>query len=1375
MAIEFIGQRAVTDSTTIQLPVGVTTQPGDVFIVMIACDGGTPTLPSGWTQIGQLRTGGSFDTSVRLGIVQRGASLPNMSWSSTGSANTWVLVIYRGASPDTVDEATSSANSNVAPSVTATAAGQMLIVACFSSDFEGAGVPAGMQVRVQNVAASVYEQELTGAGATGARTFSGASEPVAAWSFILKPDNEPPTADAGPDQTVTEGDLVQLDGSGSTDPEDDPGDLSYVWTVADDGGTGLENGDLVDRLTDSPSFTAPHVDAPAQIVLQLEVEDTGGLTDTDTVTITVNPALANVTGAGGVVLGGAAAVEVRSKVLVDYTGRGGLVVGGQATSQFTAPQVPAGIVVEVDWDRDGDFDEPEENITSRVLALETRTGRDFPSLLTGRVAPGWLRATLNNEDDRFSYFNVGSPLWADGRSLDNSARVRVRTTEATTNPDPTPLSRDRFTTNGGLTNDELGNAWTEPLADGFTVVNGDAVAEGGEGDVSVALVDVGTTEYYAQVRLSEVGAATHGLTGHRLGIVYRWVDSSNYSLAILDVDAGQVQLVDVVGGVELPATSTGGLLLPGVGGSFASTPNTAALQITGDIELTADITPARWDHDSIQYVVAKYSTSGGQRGYALVIETGRTLEMLWSEDGLAAEFLDAAEQLPTSGRKAIRAGLDVDNGSGGHTAHFATADTLDDSFSALGSPQTGSGTTSIHNSTQDLVVGGRNSGQFNMFAGVVHRVQLRDGPGGNIVLDVDFADQEPGTTQFTDSTGFVWTLNGDARIVGPSAAEVEVRDDMTLGVLVSGDQATLYVDGVAVLTRPVLAGTDSTRVGLWAQRGSVTVADFWEVEQPAPALADWHVWAGLPSEVEGVLWTGLVSGLVSSVQPGPAKLARLDARGVIGGTATEVEPPNSVTGRPTGQLVGRTLAMVRMLHPPGPIDAGDLTTGPVAMGRLSALEALRRFETAELGLLYETQEGYIGFASRSARDGATVQATFSDAPGTQLGYHRLEPLDWRREIVNRAEARVAAAVPSGFSRTTAVEEPFNASNPLTFTPPAASPGDLLVILAAAAAPDQGDTVTWHTPNGWVDLSQRPEETTNEEPAALGRVYAKVADLNDFFPQPITLATTDGTDQGSAAVQVLRWTSWFGEVSQGVQVLPSLNIQKPPTILPPWGPKPSTIVAVLFGVGFGAGVSSQDEPLEGPPLGYDRFASNTALGTNGVDDFQPSGVASGLRDIADTLEDPGFFQETASGRLNMGSGTGYTTTIAIRGRDGSPPGSGTIVRKDDLTSQAKHGVRTLRGPVPALFASSADATAWCEEVLARHASDRPVVRLSFYATKSAAYRAQAIRRRVGHKIHLVASHRSGMGIDGDFFIESITHRWSQGRTLWEVTWELSPAD
>ena len=60
--------------------------------------------------------------------------------------------------------------------------------------------------------------------------------------------DDPPTANAGPDQTVDEGDLVTLDGSGSTDPESET--LTYSWTAP----AGVT---LSDPNTANPTFTAP--------------------------------------------------------------------------------------------------------------------------------------------------------------------------------------------------------------------------------------------------------------------------------------------------------------------------------------------------------------------------------------------------------------------------------------------------------------------------------------------------------------------------------------------------------------------------------------------------------------------------------------------------------------------------------------------------------------------------------------------------------------------------------------------------------------------------------------------------------------------------------------------------------------------------------------------------------------------------------------------------------------------------------------------------------------------------------------------------------------------------------------------------------------
>ncbi len=96
--------------------------------------------------------------------------------------------------------------------------------------------------------------------------------------------NNPPTADAGPPQTVDEFTLfVTLDGTGSSDT--DGTIVSYAWTQTI--GTSVT---LDLTVPEQPTFTAPSVGTGSEILtFSLEVTDNGGATSTaDTVDITID-------------------------------------------------------------------------------------------------------------------------------------------------------------------------------------------------------------------------------------------------------------------------------------------------------------------------------------------------------------------------------------------------------------------------------------------------------------------------------------------------------------------------------------------------------------------------------------------------------------------------------------------------------------------------------------------------------------------------------------------------------------------------------------------------------------------------------------------------------------------------------------------------------------------------------------------------------------------------------------------------------------------------------------------------------------------------------------------------------------------------------
>ena len=97
---------------------------------------------------------------------------------------------------------------------------------------------------------------------------------------VLNDVNELPTAAAGAGQTVAEGVLVTLTGSGS-DPNGDP--ITFAWTQ-----TGGPSVALTGATTATPTFISPTVPAPTVLIFELAVTDSlGGASPPATTTVTV--------------------------------------------------------------------------------------------------------------------------------------------------------------------------------------------------------------------------------------------------------------------------------------------------------------------------------------------------------------------------------------------------------------------------------------------------------------------------------------------------------------------------------------------------------------------------------------------------------------------------------------------------------------------------------------------------------------------------------------------------------------------------------------------------------------------------------------------------------------------------------------------------------------------------------------------------------------------------------------------------------------------------------------------------------------------------------------------------------------------------------
>lgn len=246
------------------------------------------------------------------------------------------------------------------------------------------------------------------------------------------------------------------------------------------------------------------------------------------------------------------------------------------------------------------------------------------------------------------------------------------------------------------------------------------------------------------------------------------------------------------------------LELTGTSGSYLSTPDVAALDLTGDMEIAADITTTWGGTD--QGIAGKWTFAGDQRSYLFSILSNGRLRLWRSTDGIATPTLDSSVAVPiTSGRLCVRVTFDVNNGAGGNTATFYTGPSMLGPWTQLGSPDTNTGTTATFSSTAPVEIGSWNGGANGLLTGQVHAVQIRSSIGGTLVANPSMQSQTPGAGSFVDSTGKTWTVNGDAALVtiapvpGLDWGTADTGQDWNLGGTTSGFGGNYVDNGFGVI------------------------------------------------------------------------------------------------------------------------------------------------------------------------------------------------------------------------------------------------------------------------------------------------------------------------------------------------------------------------------------------------------------------------------------------------------------------------------------------------------------------------------------------------------------------------------------------------
>lgn len=262
-------------------------------------------------------------------------------------------------------------------------------------------------------------------------------------------------------------------------------------------------------------------------------------------------------------------------------------------------------------------------------------------------------------------------------------------------------------------------------------------------------------------------------------------------------------------------TGPNALVLTGDSGSYASTPDTAALDITGNIDISAIIRFPDYSTGATPTITGKYVSAGSQRSYWFRVGASGNLQAVFSTTGANTTTITSTTTLYAEGvadNDIIAVRVTRVAATGAVVFYLGSEPVLDpSSWDQVGTGVTGT-SGNLFDSTSPLEVGTVNLGVGDRATGRIIATRVRNGIAGTIVASPHFGDEPTGTTSFADSTGKTWTVHGTATIEGPEQAWGDADTGQTWDPYASNGEGVWWVDdGAAHFTGITDPGFDNGR------------------------------------------------------------------------------------------------------------------------------------------------------------------------------------------------------------------------------------------------------------------------------------------------------------------------------------------------------------------------------------------------------------------------------------------------------------------------------------------------------------------------------------------------------------------------------------